>query len=560
MDINLFDRIHRDLPKINERILDGLAVEHMKPERVMNYISTIISCAQEQYPKGLRFEGCERCTPIEEYNVITRSKNGKRGSNKRMYDLAKSYVYLVKFNFSYAPDGDESKREKLYPQYLYLPYVKPGGLICISGKLWSISPVLADKLFSVGDKDVFIRMPRAPVTFYQTSHGFNVDGVRVPNKVVYSTLHNKKGKSASSASIIPGRVNSTMMHYLLCKYGFYETFRRYGHTDVKVMHESEATVDKYPVEDWVICTSSKIKPVGVRIRTYAAIASDIALVIPRTHFTPLVKSMVAGFYYVVDHFPEAMEVEYITDPNIDPVWQWRVLMGHILWGDEPTQNKLVEDVESHLKSLDGYVDYEVRRTMRMQKVYCENIYDLFIYIIENMTEMLLSNSSQVSSMYGKQLMILRYVLSDINNEMFQFLFKITSNNKKAMNKETIEGILSDYFKPKLIFRITSGTSHGEVSSVASPGDNKFFKVTSVLVQQSETAGKGKSHDTKPVDPSLYLDASQAEVAGYNVLPKSNPFGRNRINPFLNDDPDTGDIYRNPKFIELLDGVQRRIKR
>lgn len=555
MDTQLFDRIYRDTPKINERILNGLAVEHLQPRRVMDHIEKIIRCAQEQYPEGLEYVGCERCTPIEEYNVITRSKNGKRGSNKRTFDLAESDVYLVRFKFRY-------NNQDLYPQYLYLPFVRPGGLMYISGKLWSISPVLADKLFSIDDVSVFIPMPRGKVTFYQTAHSFNVDGSRVSSKVVYSPLHNKsakKGKSASSTTIVLGRVHTTMMHYLLCKYGFEGTFKRYTNATIKVMDESEATVDRFPAEDWVICKSSKVKPIGVRNRQYQSIASRIALVLPRVQFTELVRQMIAGFYYVVDHFPDAMSAEYITSGS-DPSWQWRVLMGYILWGDEPTKGKLVEDVEAHLKSLDGYVDFEVRRMMRDQGVYCNDIYDLFVYIIENMNEMLLSNSNQVSSMYGKQLMVLRYVLSDINNEMFQFLFKITSNNKKAVTKESLESIMSDYFKPKLIFRITSGTSHGEVSSVACPGDNKFFKVTSVLVQQSETAGKGKSHDTKPVDASLYLDASQAEVGSYCVLPKSNPFGRNRINPYLMDDPVTGDIIRNPKFVELLDGVQRRIKR
>lgn len=553
MDTRLFDRIYQEVPKINERLLNGLAVEHLKPERVMDHIVKIISCAQEQYPEGLVLEDCVRCSPIEEYNVITRGRGSKRGSNKRTFDLAKSDVYMVKFLFRY-------KGEPLYPQYLYLPAVRDGGLMYVSGKLWSISPVLADKLFSIDDASVFIPMPRGKVTFYQTPHSFVADGQRVSDKVVYSALHNsaRRGKGATSTSIHLGRVHTTMMHYLLCKYGFDGTFKRYADTKVLVMHKSEATADKYPPEDWIVCTSSMIKPIGVRIRNYLPIASNIALVIPRVKFTPLVKSMVAGFYYVVDHFPDSMEVDYVTGAN--DTWQWKVLMGYVLWGDEPTKGKLVEDVEAHLKSLDGYVDFEVRRTMREQGLRCNDIYDLFVYIIENMGEMLMSNSNNVSSMYGKQLMILRYVLSDINNEMFQFLFKITSNSKKAVTKESIEGILSDYFKPKLIFRITSGKGHGEVSSVSCPGDNKFFKITSVLVQQSETAGKGKNRDTKPVDRSLYLDASQAEVGSYCVLPKSNPFGRNRINPFLQDDPNTGDIIRNPAFVEMLDDVNRRIKR
>jgi hypothetical protein len=51
----------------------------------------------------------------------------------------------------------------------------------------------------------------------------------------------------------------------------------------------------------------------------------------------------------------------------------------------------------------------------------------------------------------------------------------------------------------------------------------------------------------------------AEVGGYSALPKSAPDGRSRLNPCVNFDA-KGVITRNPKFIELLDGVQEMIKR
>lgn len=558
MDTRLFKRYEERGPKFNQVITRGLACKDIPDAKA--YIDRIIRCAEQQYPEGLVYEGSRRCNPVEEYNQVTAISKG----SKRVFDLAPSSVYLVRYDFSY-------KGEPLYPQYLYLPYVEEGGTIDIMGKKFMISPVLADKVFSVGTDNVFIPMPRGKVTFYEENSYYRQGafdpndpldghtGVRRVKAVVWSELHNRgggKNKNSRSNTIHLGRVRSTLMHYLLCKFGFDETFRMYGHADVKVMPQEEATLANYPADDWVVCRSAKIKPSGVRMRAdaYNQVASSLALVIRKNQFTPLVESMVTGFFYVVDHFPDLMKPEYV---HIDI--QWQILMGFILFGDEPSEGKLMEDVQTHLKSLDGYVDFEVQKTLREEDIECRHIYDLFVYIIDNMSNMLHESSNKISSMYDKQLMVLRYVLSDINNAMFEFLFKITNNNKKQMTKEELNKILADYFKTKLILRISSGKGHGEISSVASPSDNMFFKLTSVIIQQSDTAGKGKGRETKPIDPSMYLDASIAEVGGYCVLPKSSPIGKDRINPFVHLG-ELNRIERNPKFIELLDSVQREIER
>jgi len=562
MDTRLFGMIEEDdCPKFNMDVVNGLACKDIYSSQ--SYIERIIRCAEQQYPPGLEFVGSVRCSPYEEYNEITRVRGGPN-SSKRVFDLAQSYVYLVKFKFRW--EGND-----LHPKFLYLPYVRQGGLIKIMGKTFSMSPVLADRVFSVGLDDIFIPMPRGKVTFNRELHFYRqgaydpndprdeFTGTRVSKYVTWSPLHNKgakKNKNSRSSMIQLGRVYSTLMHYLLCKFGFDETFKRYGHADVQVVTQEEATLENYPEDQWTVFRSAKIKPGGVRMReqAYEQVASKLALVVPKYQVTPLLEFMVAGFFYVVDHFPDQMEVEYVHT-----TWQWRVLMGYILFGDEHSQGKLEEDVESHLKSLDGYVDFEVRDNLRTANIECQHIYDLFAFIIENMPRMLIEESGKVSSMYDKQLMILRYVLSDVNNMIFEFLFKITSNNKKQMTKQELENIMNEYFKPKTILRLSGGKGHGEISSVASPSDNKFFKITSNLVQQSDTAGKGKGRETKPIDPTMYLDASIAEVGGYCVLPKSSPIGKSRINPWVK----LGDfnrVERNPEFKDLLDSVQAMIER
>jgi hypothetical protein len=550
MDNRLFSMMQGSSSVFNQAVIDGIAYRDIKSAK--QYIEKIIRCAEQQYPPGLVFIGSHRVDPYEEYRVVTHNTKSNNKSNSRTFDLAHSDVYLVKYEFTYFG-------EKLDPQYLYLPYVRKGGLIYISGKQFAISPVLADRLFSVGMDDIFIPMPRGKVTFNYQNYSFICDGQRVSKNVAWSSLHNrdaKKNKMAKSTMIHLARTNSTLMHYLLCKFGFEETFKMYGKADVQCIHEDQATPENYPPADWVLCRSTKSKPDAVRIRreAYAVIASPLVLVIPRSQFSELLEYMVAGFYYAVDHFPDAMDEEYVK-------WsfQWRVMMGWILFGDEPGSGKLEEDVTTHLKSLDGYVDLDVTENLKSEGIDCKHIYDLFGYIIENMPDMLRKASGNVGSMYGKQLMVLRYVLKDINNSIFEFLFKLTSNNKKVLTKQEINTLLGNHFRIRQILKLNSGKGHGEVSSVSSPNDNMFFKITSNLVQQQDTAGKGKGRETKPVDETMYLNASFAEAGGYIVLPKSAPIGNTRLSPNVRLGP-FNLIERNPEYIDKIDDVQNKIRR
>lgn len=533
-----------------KKIANGIAHEEAKSAKA--YIDKIITCAAEQYPEGLVFNGSRRVDIYEEYRVVTKNTRQNKGQH-RIYDLARSDVYLVRYDFEFHGEPCE-------PQYLYLPYIRKGGLMWINGKQFVISPVLADKLFSIGIDNVFIQMPRGPATFKSEWHKFVANGQRVSKSVAWSRLHNrdaKKNKAAKSVVIHLGRVHCTLMHYLCCKFGLNTTFRKYGGVnDLIVMHENEFDPEMYPESDWVACRATSLRPDGVKVRdaAYVATRNKLMLVIKKEDYTTTVEHMVAGFFYVLDHFPEDL-----TPEDVDSEWTWRRLMGYILFGDEPPTSKLIEDVDAHLRSLDGYVDLAILETLKEEQIDCKDIYDIFGYIIENMNDMIMHSSNKVGSMYGKQLMVLRYILKDINNSNFEFLFKLTSNNKKLVTKHDINALLSRHFRYNRILQISSGIGHGEVSSVSSPNDNMYFKISSAIVHQSDTAGKGKGRETKPMDETMFLDVSFADAGSYGVLPKSSPIGNNRLNLRAQLGPGNT-IEQNKQFKELTDKTQELFRR
>lgn len=557
----LFSKLkERLVPKFNQDIVHGLAKKHLAWETVKAHIDDLIRSAEESFPKGFVYTGSERCTPIEEYNVGTKLNKGKRpvrkkGKNvatksaQRTYDIARSDMYMIKLNF-------EFNGVKFPPKYLYLPIALDGGLIHVNDNIWGMFPVLADEIFSVGIEEVFTPvMSRAKVTFYRDVHSIVVDGVRQYAKVVYSPLHNnaaRKKQGAVSGSIRLGSVHTSLVHYLMCKYGVTETFLRYCNCRVKVVDTQELT--NYDKEEYVLITSAGMKPVFSKIQNYDCVGNKIGILIPRSSYTPLATAFACGFFYVVDHFPVEM-----TLSQVDSLWQWKVLLGYILWGDAPGHGKLVEDVDTHLVSIGAYVDLGAKRNLSAHDIHCNDIYDLMVYILENINQMLLNPPHSVASMYGKKLMILRYVLSDINNAIFKFLFEITSNSRRAITERTLAKTLSEHFKPKLVYGIAGNQGHGEVNSVSCPNDNKFFKITSNIVQQVDTKSSKKSKNNTPFGPSHYLDVSYCEVGSYLVLPKTFPIGKKNINPTVLTD-ESGNIIRKEHYRELTDSVQNKIKR
>lgn len=578
MDIELFGRgggLQDLMPEFNQDILNGLACKDLMYAK--ESLDQTIRCAQQMYPPGFEFDQSTVCSPMETYAVIAKTLTRSKRSKQMAFDLARTNVYLVKYQFTF-------EGRPLYPRYFYLPYADLAGLMNITGKKFLISPVMTDTCFSIGPDFVFIPMGRAPVTFRResktiytgdlTQYAFHSGGVtmgeesysQLTKRVVWSWLHHAGGKNAraSDSEVINlGKVFTTLPHYLFARYGFVGAFARFAHAEAKVVPEADILEGKYPAEQWQHYWSTKTKPTYLKFKAdYRAIATKMAVVVPKAQVNNLVEQLVAGFFYVLDHFPEPAKGDDIAEEvsDLEGDYRWKVWLGNVLWGEMLGHGKLVENVETHLNSLYGYVDIEVRQKLLVEEgLDCESIYDLFVHMLDNMENMIKNNADTISSLYGKRLEVLRYILKDLNKAVFKCLFEITNNRKRQMRHEDYDKILGQHFKPATIFGIRHPQHHGEVSSASSPADNMFFKLTSKFVMQSETSGRRKNSDINPNDPSTYLDASLGEVGNYAVLPKNRPLGDSYANPTVQLDG-KHTIIRKEQYRELTERTQEEIRR
>lgn len=543
MDAEFARLVDLDTPKLNPVIANGLAVEHMRG--VEEYIDSVFHSVAKEFPEGLKYEGGHRCRYPEAYRETIR----KRGT-RSTYDMARSDFYMMRYDFSF-------KGEKLKSKYIYLPFVTENSTIHISNSRYLVSPVLTDRVISIGVNNIFIRLLRDRMTFERTAHHFEVNGKGETADVAWVNAYHKTEAMKKLKRTV--NMQCSLVHYLFCKYGFTETFKRFGCADPIVGYAPDITREKYPRDQWVICssmyTNTTMKPKGAPKGYYAP--TMIRVAIRREEWAnPIVRSLVGGFFYVVDHFPDRVEPEFIGSPHEKRLWM--ILLGHIIFSGTVNEGKLLNDIDAHIVSLDDYIDNIMIARFREIGMPMTDLWQLFGVLIENFKTWILDSANKVNSMYDKELNVIGFVLESLTFLIIKLNFRLKAAAKKEQLKlRDVENALQ-VLKTGAIFSLTK--TCGCLSTTSSPGDNKAFKSTAILIPQSAShKGAGSKDRGAITDQTKRLHVSVAEIGGYSNIPKSEPSGRSRLNPHVQL-TEKFVVVRNEELRPLLDNVQQLIKR
>jgi hypothetical protein len=546
-DAQLLSFIRRTTPQLNPDIVNGIAAAHMT--NVEADVDAMFKTVAKGFPPGLEYLGGTPCTPEEEFHYLSR-RRPRRGRKKpgvkktaREFDIAQSDTYMVKYAFRY--------RGETILKYLSLPFVRDGGIIYLSGTRNLISPIIADQAISHTLNGIFVIFSRAKVKIERNVVRFFRDGQLETVYQPYARIHNKTRPKHSKLRIT---INTTLFHYLLCKYGFHETMMRFAGVDARLLKGDDFSEDQYPSKDWVICkTATMTKPRTYYYPYYTP--PDLVLLVPRGEYEKrpgLIGSMIGSFFYLADHFPRRIRPE-----DVDNTRLWRVLLGLVLWGDSIGEGALHDDISDHIESLDEYVDERLRSELRPIGINITDIYEFFAVIISDISDWVLSNREKISSLYDKKLSVVYYVLYDLLAQINMSYFRITASAKKRELTPADVKTHLNLIKQGFIYGLLK--SSGAISTTSSPNGNKALKLTVMMVPQSNSKKKKRKSDKKRErDPSKALHVSNAEVGGYCTLTKTEPSALARINPCVRTN-ERGIVLRNPEFKELLDRCQELIK-
>lgn len=545
MNPKLIEYIKSQTPQLNPVTANGIVVEHMK--EALNYVNSVIEAIAVAFPEGFTYDGCSYATPMEEYGEITRPRD-----SKRTYDLARNDRYMVRFNFSYAG--------KTYSKLISLPFVGEAGIITVRGTRYVVSPVLSDKIISVDQNGkIFLRLLRSKLNFDRMPRYYFANGIRETIQVVKSSIYNHSIKGKTSKPVI--KAETILVFYLLCKFGLADMFKTYTGVEPIVIdenqYESPDDIYKdYPKNKWVVCRSMGVKPDTFKARM-DYFPTNVALAIPINQYkSNAVKSLIAGFFYVADHFPH-----YINTTNVDDVNVWRVALGQVLWSSDISHGRLLHDINEHINGLDQYIDNVMVRKFASIGMPVKDIWELFYIIIERYNDWLFNSINNVSSLYDKEITILNFFFFDITTMFVKFFFKIikaSASTDGLTDSKIRNAINSTLFTDDIITKLVS--KHGELSVVDSASDNRIFKVTQVIVPQDKT-NKGMKTNDKPSldDRRRFVDVSTAEVCTYTSMTKAEPTGWTRLNMHLEIAPN-GSIIRHEDLRPMLDAIQAELRR
>ena len=540
MDIELFKRVSAVTPAFNQSLAEGLAVEHLMSKdpdtgtlSAVAYVDRLIHINKELFPEGLVYEGSKICTPVQQFEEITREYDSKRKAN-----IARSDVYMVKYQFSF-------KGEMLYPRYVLLPFVRDGGLFHFNGALYNISPVLTDVGFSVLKGSIFIPFRRTKLTFNRVDHSFYADGKREIIYVIWSMIHQQMREVTSRDLDNRKNIHSCLAHYFFCRWGVTETFKKWGKANVMVGWAKDFPLDAYPSQRYTRFQSAILKnrhPNG-----------ELVLLVPKDEDSDFIRMLVGGFFYVMDTFPD-----FFRDPAwVDDLTHWRILLGHLIFGDFRHAGKLQEDIDTHLEGFEISLDEITRDDLRGRHVYVDTIWELLYEIMTSLSVHFYQTNSDEASMYNKRLMVLRYVMEEFNNAISRFGYSFQGRKDKDWTATDINDALKKHFRLNAcVGRLTS--EHGEINTVSYPGDNKMFRISAMLIPQDK-ARKTRGYSKGLIDDaSRLLHASIARVGQFNNQPKNNPDGRSRINPNVAITIDG--LVKRPEEDDLIDRVQKKLLR
>ena len=500
IDGELFDMVAEKLPKMNTDILNGLA--EIQTANLDGFLNDVFRCAAESFPKGLKYVGYRSCLPQEVFRECTRK-------TPRNFEMLQSDVYLTKYSLTYT-DPKTNITTELRPIHIYIPFCTDG-ILKLNGTQYQLTPVLGGKVFNIERGNIYMPIPRQPLGFKPFLVSCYRNGRIVNEHSVYAHLHNGR-KSTERSALYP-----SLIHYMLCKYGLIELLTNvFGLTIMLGTKE----LDLLNPDEWAVYRSRQLTSIKKQQHVELRIAVKLAGVVKQTD------SIIAGIFYILDNAVESTQV--ITELNHPEIWLF--LLDRFIF-KTGSGAKAYEKMKEHLDSVESYTDSITKRNLKANDIECNNIYDLFKYMIINYQDLNIHHGN--GSMYYKELTTSKHLMYHIVHSIFLAMYALLLLPENLLTAKKIESVLLKNLRSNKIF---STLHHGELEPISNgiASDCKIYSATGNIIpyNKAKTSTGKKRTTTKVPDMGLTFHPSQVEVGTYQWISKRSPTGRNKLNPFV----------------------------
>ena len=450
-------------PKISDKVVNGTAKQVLS--EIPKYLDQFFRDSMRTVSKGIDFTylGYRRLTPLEEYNLMVAKKD-----TTIEYDLSHNDVYIVEYRFEYMG--------QLISRPLYLPYAGSGNVMVMSSTSNHIMPVLSDTVVSPSPGGVFVRLLKAKLNFTAKARYFMVNGVKVKGSVINGVILRPK----ALVDKIGNPMISTSL-YMLGKYGLIESLKRFGKVSEIMVTDKDVT----PMDGWVVYTTTKTKPRGLKAIPY--LPHNLHICVRGDNMdAQFVENLLFGVIYTADILPEISDdiVSLISMNSVkDEIEFWRIILGKVIYKNSYSVDRIYQDMAVHFDALEGYIDPIIKTKLRDGNVPVDDFFDLIAYILSNYNDWVLTSREYNSNIENRYIDILYYLTCDM---IIGFNRVILNINKRATKTSTVSHkevakILSNELGTKHIYSLTKSSEPNlAVANCDYSGDLKYPKLTSVL--------------------------------------------------------------------------------
>lgn len=477
-------QLRNELPHFNDYLLRGYRKEQV--EKFPQFVDTIFSEAVKLFNGALKYRGYQILSPERRIQYVN-----NRRINPGHVNIQQSELSLMEFVFEY--EG------QLLPVRLYLPYLYENALVIEDTRYYMQHDIIERMIFRVTD-GVIIKVMRSPLQFWRSEQLTceTTAGESFREYVITVKAHYRRGSGSKV-------IRTPLVLYLLAEYEF-----QYVVNNILELPQGSVTfTDTDDQDDPQYIYFKCIDNIYLKVDKEAVMRDRTS------------ERFVISLLYILK-----MVKQYNIADVLDKTF-YRMILGKNLYSMKTKDNLAVGHADSHLDSLRTYLDRHTKNDLALMKIYCDNVFDLFVHVFVNIDEWLISYSP--NDLFEKRLGGADVLLMDLVKAIFNRFYE-TLKKPKAVTIDNIKSMLK--FSDMTVKHINNVPSLQPNCALYNDNDLPAILIKKTRSSGPDGNGRRKGGGNLMSDKEHQFHPSFAAVEGLLAISPSNPGVTGDINPFV----------------------------
>lgn len=474
--------VKKKFPRFNDYLIKGYRKDQV--DRFPEFMDTVFNEAVQLFGGSLKYYSYRVLSPAARIaycvgNGIIRGK----------INIQQSELSLLEFMFEY--EGQK------IPVHLYLPYLHNGALVINDTKYYIQHAIIERMIFRVTD-GVIIKVMRSPLQFWRTEQFTytTTKGESFYDAVITVKAHYRKERASSKP------VKTPLILYLLCRHSFeYIVGDLLGLPKDAITFVSEEDTDSeqfayFKCKDNVYLKVEK-----------ESVLKDVSF-----------RRFVASMLYILQ-----MSRRYTLADVYDQTF-YKMLLGKNLYGMNTKEALAAGHAESHLDSLKTYLDQYTKKELALMRIYCDDIFDLFVNVFFNIDKWLIYSPNDL---FEKRIGGADLILMNMVKFIFTRFYDTMKKNKNLTDRNIKSMLRMDSMLITGIWKVPSLNSSASLYN-----DNVLISTLIKKIRQASTQENASSKNTNLITAKEHqFHPSFVAVESALTISTSSPGTSGDINPY-----------------------------